>query len=106
MANAPHVVSARITHQRIAHCTMETRGVVASRRGPDELVVHMGTQSPKSAGKYLARTFNLPETRIRVLAKDVGGAFGQKSRPWREEVVTIAAALLIGRPVKWIEDWF
>ena len=104
LASAPHVVEATIRHQRIAHCSMECRGVVAARLGGGELVVHLGTQSPKQAAQYIGSAFGLPNSSIRVLAKDVGGAFGLKSRPWREECAAIAAALLIGRPVKWIED--
>ena len=41
---------------------------------------------------------------IRVIAKDVGGAFGLKNHPWREEMSVIVGALLLGRPLKWIED--
>ena len=85
---------------------METRGVVATRRGAGELLVHIGSQSPKSMARYLTDIFHLHGTSIRVISKDVGGAFGLKSRPWREEVAAIAAALLVGRPVKWIEDRF
>jgi len=39
-----------------------------------------------------------------VIAKDVGGAFGLKNHPWKEEVAVILAALEFGRPLKWIED--
>jgi carbon-monoxide dehydrogenase large subunit len=103
-ASAPHVVTTRLRHQRIAHAPMEGRGVVVARRGAGELTVHIGCQSPKAMAKYLGAIFNLPETSIRVLSRDVGGAFGLKSRPWREEVATVAAGLLLGRPVKWVED--
>jgi len=48
--------------------------------------------------------FGYPESEIRVIAKDVGGSFGLKAQPWREEMAAIAAGILIGRPVKWIED--
>lgn len=104
LADAPHLVSATIRHQRVAHSSMETRGVVVSPQGPGELVVHIGSQSPKATAKYLSDIFDLDETNIRVFSKDVGGAFGQKSRPWREEVSAIAAGLLLNRPVKWSED--
>src|SRR5439155_14958964 len=38
------------------------------------------------------------------IAKDVGGSFGLKSHPWREEMGVIVGAMLLGRPLKWIED--
>ena len=101
---APHVVSETVQHQRIAHSAMENRGVVVQLRGGNELTVHMGTQSPRSGARALAKILNLPETSIRVISKDVGGSFGLKSRPWREEISVIAAGLLLRRPIKWIED--
>jgi aerobic carbon-monoxide dehydrogenase large subunit len=104
LANAPHVVSATIRHQRIAHSSMETRGIVVSKNGEGELTVHIGCQGPKVAARYFSDILHLTETKIRVFSKDVGGAFGQKSRPWREEVAVVAAGLLLGRPIKWIED--
>jgi len=46
----------------------------------------------------------LDENRLRVVAPDVGGGFGAKFVMYPEEVVLCAAALKLGRPVKWIED--
>ena len=103
-ASAAHVVEATIRHQRQAHVPMEARGVVAAPQGRDSLLVHLSCQSPHLAAHVLAETFDLPQSNIRVVAKDVGGAFGLKVQPWREEVAVVAAALLINRPVKWIED--
>ncbi|MFT4027471.1 MAG: xanthine dehydrogenase family protein molybdopterin-binding subunit [Novosphingobium sp.] len=101
---APHVFTETVRHQRIAHSAMETRGVVVQARGAGELTVYMGSQSPRSGARYLAKILKLPETAIRVVSKDVGGSFGLKSRPWREEIAVIAAGLLLRRPIKWIED--
>jgi carbon-monoxide dehydrogenase large subunit len=102
--SAAHVVTTTIRHQRVAHAPMEARGVVVVPHGAEEITVHIGCQSPKATARTLAATFGLAERRIRVFSKDVGGAFGLKSRPWREEVATIAAGLLLDRPVKWFED--
>jgi carbon-monoxide dehydrogenase large subunit len=103
---APHVVEGVIRHQRVSQSPMETRGVVVSPNGAEELTVYISTQSPHIAARYLAIAFGLPETNIRVVAKDVGGGFGLKNQPWREEVATVAAGMILGRPVKWIEDRF
>jgi carbon-monoxide dehydrogenase large subunit len=103
---APHVVEGTIKHQRICQSPMETRGVVVSSKGEEEITVYISTQSPHIAARYLSLAFGLPESHIRVIAKDVGGGFGLKNQPWREEVATIAAGLILGRPVKWIEDRF
>lgn len=104
LANAPHVVTGTVRHQRVAHSPMETRGVVVSPHGDGEMTVYIGCQSPQVAARALAMDFGLPATSIRVIARDVGGAFGLKSVVWREEVAVIAAGRLLRRPVKWIED--
>lgn len=106
LASAPHVVSTTVRHQRIAHCSMETRGVVVSLNGESELTIHIGSQGPQTVVSFLSDIFQLPDIAMRVVSKDVGGSFGLKSRPWREEVAVIAAGLLLRRPIKWIEDRF
>jgi carbon-monoxide dehydrogenase large subunit len=101
---APHVVSGTIKHQRICQNPMETRGVVVSPNGAEELTIYLSCQSPHLAARHLSMAFNLPPTSIRVIAKDVGGGFGLKNQPWREEIAAIAAGIILRRPVKWIED--
>ncbi|MDO7842196.1 xanthine dehydrogenase family protein molybdopterin-binding subunit [Sphingomonas immobilis] len=103
-AGAAHVVTGTITHQRQAHVPMETRGIVAALQGSGEMLIHASCQSPHMVARYMDLAFAMPDLHFRVIAKDVGGAFGLKVQPWREEVAIVAAALLIGRPVKWIED--
>ena len=99
-------VTRTIHHQRIAQSPMETRGCVATCEGAEEMNIWISCQSPHLVARYTSLAFGLPETAIRVFAKDVGGGFGLKNFPWREEVAVIAAARLFGRPVKWIEDRF
>ena len=82
---------------------METRGVVATKQG-DELLVYITCQSPHLVARYLSLALDQPQLSIRVIAKDVGGAFGLKNHPWREEMSVIVGAMLLGRPLKWIED--
>jgi carbon-monoxide dehydrogenase large subunit len=106
LASAAHVVTATLRHQRVAQSTMEARGVVCNPSGTGELTVHIGCQSTHIAAAAIAMNFDLPENQVRVIAKDVGGGFGLKAQPWREEVGAIAASLLLRRPVKWIEDRF
>jgi len=104
LKGAPHLVTQHVTHQRISQSPMETRGVVASRDGPEELTLYITCQSPHNIARWISLAFDLPATAIRVIAKDVGGSFGLKNTPWREECSVIAAALIFGRPLKWIED--
>ena len=103
-AGAAHVVTGTVRHQRIAQSPMETRGIVVSKNGENELTLYLSCASPHVAARQVALALGLPPTNIRVIAKDVGGSFGQKTQVWREEFAVIVAATLLGRPLKWIED--
>ena len=46
----------------------------------------------------------LPEHKIRVIAPDIGGGFGNKVPIYPGYVCAIVASLVIGKPVKWMED--
>jgi carbon-monoxide dehydrogenase large subunit len=104
LANAPYLLTRTIRHARISQSPMETRGVVASRQGDNDLLVYITCQSPHLVARYLTLALDQPKLNIRVIAKDVGGAFGLKNHPWREEMSVIVGAMLLGRPLKWIED--
>jgi carbon-monoxide dehydrogenase large subunit len=102
--SAPHLITHKVTHQRISQSPMETRGIVVSRDGPEELTLYITCQSPHLVARWTSLALGLPPTAIRVIAKDVGGGFGLKNHPWKEEVAVILAATEFGRPLKWIED--
>lgn len=104
LASAPHRVRHTVHHQRISQSPMETRGVIATRDGPEELTLYITCQSPHLVARWVSTALGLPQSAIRVIAKDVGGSFGLKNHPWKEETAVIIAALLFGRPLKWIED--
>jgi len=101
---APHLFTLDFSHQRISQSPMETRGVVAAPQGSGELTVYLSCQGPQLCARWFAQAFGLPQTAIRVISKDVGGSFGLKGQPWREEVAVVVAAMILGRPLKWIED--
>jgi carbon-monoxide dehydrogenase large subunit len=104
-AQADRVVSAMIDSARVTHVPMEGRGGVADYRvGTDELTYHAGSQAPHALRQGLAGLLGHPADRLRVVIPDIGGAFGQKAGLCREDLVVCAAAKLIGRPVKWVED--
>ncbi len=94
-------------HARQAPMPLETRGCVADfDAGRDFLTLHVSTQTHYAVRQNLAHILEMPEEGIRVIAEDVGGGFGSKSRPYCEEVVIGHASRVLGRPVKWIEDRF
>ncbi|WHO38767.1 xanthine dehydrogenase family protein molybdopterin-binding subunit [Sphingobium sp. AP49] len=104
LRHATHLVTRSVTHQRVAQSPMETRGVVAALQGEEELLVHITCASPHLVQRWLTLALGVPQMSIRVVAKDVGGSFGLKNHPWLEEVSAILAAMILRRPVKWIED--
>ena len=101
--DAAHRVTVTVQQQRLAGVPMEPRGVLA-RWDPstDELTVWTSTQAPFRIRSSLARMLGLDEARIRVIAPDVGGGFGVKGGPYREEVLVAVLARRLGQPVKWI----
>jgi len=98
------IVKERLINQRLAPVTMEPRGVVASYRKPDnELVVWCSTQTPHGLRTLLANMLHVPENQTRVIAPEVGGAFGCKVDLYAEDGLVGYLAKKTGRPVKWIE---
>lgn len=99
------VVRQRMENQRLIPNAIEPRGVVAEyRRGDDRLHVWMSTQGPHLIRTQLASMLDMPENQIRVVAPDVGGAFGAKLNVYAEELLAIVLAKRLGRPIKWIEE--
>src|SRR3546814_12838430 len=76
----------------------------AAPQGAGELTVYLSFQGPQLCARWFAQALHMPQTSIRVIAKDVGGSFGLKGQPWREEVAVVLAAVILKRPLKWIED--
>jgi len=104
-ARADRVISTTISVHRHQNVPMEGRGSIASwDPAAEQLTVHTSTQSPHATRMLLPAQIDLPIEKIRVVAGDVGGAFGLKTGLFREDVALIVATMDLGRPVKWIED--
>lgn len=104
-AQAPHRVAACFRLHKGGGHSIELRGVVAMFDPLQELLqVWDGTQMPHRAKAILVRTLGLTEHQVRVVAPDVGGGFGPKAVFHPEELAIPAAAMLLRRPLKWIED--
>jgi carbon-monoxide dehydrogenase large subunit len=52
----------------------------------------------------LTALLDFDESRLRVATPDVGGGFGPKLCVYPEDIAVVAAAKLLGRSIKWIED--
>lgn len=103
-SKADRVVRQKLVHQRLAPIAIEPRGVVADfDAGTRELTLHTSTQIPHLVRTFTAGMLGIPETRLRVVAPDVGGGFGSKLNVYREEGLLGFLAMRLRRPVKWIE---
>ncbi len=104
MRDADKVIRFRIVNQRLAPMPMEPRGVAAQwHAGMKQLTLWSSTQIPHLLRSQLAEMLKLPETRIRVIAPEVGGGFGCKLNVYAEEALVAWLAMTLKRPLKWIE---
>jgi carbon-monoxide dehydrogenase large subunit len=99
------VVTEDIVYPRVHPAPMETCGCVADLDPVSgKLTLWSTTQAPHAHRTVYALVAGLPEHKIRVIAPDIGGGFGNKVPIYPGYVCAIVASLLIGKPVKWMED--
>jgi len=106
LQQAPHTFSETFRQHRYLCVPMETRGLVSTwDPWREKLEITISCQSVHETRLFYSRMLGVPESDIHVVMGDVGGSFGQKMFPEKEEhAVVIASRLVSGRPVKWIED--
>ena len=105
-AKAEHVTTLKVTLERSTAAPMECRAIAARWDGVSgELTVWDSTQATISVRGGLASLFGIDEDKIRVVAPNVGGGFGQKIMMFHpDEIIVPFAAMQLDRPVKFIED--
>ncbi len=104
-AKAAHVFSESLWQHRGGSHSIECRGAVAAYDAiEDRLTLWSSTQMPHQAMRQLCDMLGRDENRVRVVTPDIGGGFGPKLVFYPEDVATALAAIILGRPVKWIED--
>jgi carbon-monoxide dehydrogenase large subunit len=103
-AQADVVVEGRYLQQRVLPSAMEPRAVVVT---PEPVggafTVYTSTQVPHFVRDLLALICGVSDSKIRVVAPDVGGGFGSKLNIYAEEALAFALARRLGKPVKWTE---
>lgn len=103
-ATADLVVEEEVVSHRFGAMPMETRVVRADfDPGDERLMIRSSTQVPHQMRMYMNQVFDIPETKIQVLADDVGGGFGAKLSV-DGEYMPVLASILTGRPVCWFES--
>ena len=92
-------------YPRVHPCPMETCGCVASFDKINEhLTVHLTSQAPHVVRTVVSMLSGIPESKIRIVSPDIGGGFGNKVGIYPGYVVSIVASIVLGVPVKWVED--
>ncbi len=94
-----------ITYQRVHPCPLETCGCVASMDKVNEHLTLWGTfQAPHAVRTVASLITNIPEHKIRIVSPDIGGGFGNKVGVYPGYICAAVASIVLGVPVKWIED--
>src|SRR6516225_3722214 len=106
MAGAHHRISLLLVNNRIVVNSMEPRGAIGEyERGGESYTLWSSTQGSHFLRSLLADSvFKIPENRIRVVTRDVGGGFGMKLFLYPEHILVLWAAKKVGRPVKWVPE--
>ena len=104
LEDADVVVTRRYYQPRLIPNAMEPRAVVAVPGPAGDLTLYSTTQIPHILRLLAAATLGLHESKVRVVAPDVGGGFGSKLDVYAEELLVMALARRFGRPVKWVEE--
>ncbi|MGH9126773.1 MAG: aerobic carbon-monoxide dehydrogenase large subunit [Acidimicrobiales bacterium] len=106
-AAADVVVEQAMVFPRVHPAPIETCGCVADADPFDgKLTVWLTTQAPHAQRTMYSLMTGIPEHKIRVVAPDIGGGFGNKVAIYPGYLCAIAASMVTKRPVKWVEDRF
>ena len=96
------VLKRRFIQQRLIPAFMEPRSCVVDPTG-EQITVYAATQVPHILRTMTTVTLGVPESKLRVIAPDVGGGFGGKIGVLPEEMLCVVLAQKFGKPVKWTE---
>ena len=104
-ADSDIVIEEELRFERQMAMTLETRGLIADfNPGDGSLTVMHAHQSPFQMQEIFSRHLKIPEHKVRVTAPDIGGGFGMKLNVYSDEIATVVASMLLGRPVKFCVD--
>ena len=104
IAGADVSVTCRYIQPRLIPTAMEPRGALSVPGSTGDYTLYSSTQVPHILRALVAVTVGLPETKLRVVAPDVGGGFGSKVMISCEELLVVAVSRRLNRPIKWIEE--
>ncbi|MDJ0951758.1 MAG: aerobic carbon-monoxide dehydrogenase large subunit [Alphaproteobacteria bacterium] len=104
-ADAPVTVKELVTYQRVHPSPLETCACVASMdKIKGELTLWGTFQAPHVIRTVASMLSGIPEHKVRVIAPDIGGGFGNKVGAYPGYICSVVASIVLGLPVKWVED--
>lgn len=104
-AEADKISKLDLFYPRSHPSPIECCGAIADYNSATEkLTIYLTAQAPHIMRTAVALVAELPEHKIRVISPDIGGGFGNKVPVYPGYVCATLASVVIGRPVKWIED--
>ena len=104
LEDAEVVVTRRYYQPRLIPNAIEPRAVVAVPGPTGDVTLYSATQIPHILRLLVAATLGMSEAKLRVVAPDVGGGFGSKLNVYAEELLAVALARRLDRPLKWTEE--
>jgi len=102
-ADCEVVVRQTLVSQRMAACPLEVRSAAAEVAPDGRITAWLATQVPQRDHHGLCATLGLEPEELRVVAPDIGGAFGAKAGFGSEELLVVWLARRLGKPVRWTE---
>ncbi len=105
LAEAPVKMGGRFRFHRKSPTALEPRSYLADYdQGSRALTLYASTQVPGIIRDCLVEVLDMPGSKLRVVAGDVGGGFGGKASLNPEEILVCALSRHLKRPVKWTAD--
>src|SRR5438067_5964268 len=99
---ADRIIKRGLIVNRVPAATMEPRGAIGDYNpAEDRYTIYTVLQRTHGYRAELAQIMRVPESRVRVVAGDIGGSFGMKSAIYNEVALCLLASKMLGRPVKW-----
>lgn len=104
-SEAEQVVEGEVRIQRQCAAPLECRGYLASYDDSSQhLTLYASTQRHHVLKIFLSEVLGLSESKIRVIGTAIGGGFGLKTTPHKEEVIVCIMSKVTGKPVRWLES--
>jgi aerobic carbon-monoxide dehydrogenase large subunit len=102
VARAAHVTRMILRNSRVIPSPIEPRAALGLYDPIDDsFTLVCNTQGVHFVRRVLAKAFRIAPEKLRVLTPHVGGGFGTKIFAYPEQALVLAAARLVGRPVRW-----